>query len=49
MVFDRKGILYKGRPDVEELKLKFCVMKIQRLRPGESLKGCRRIHRPQCG
>ncbi|HQR01079.1 MAG TPA: phosphate acyltransferase, partial [Ferruginibacter sp.] len=22
---DRKGILYKGRPDVEELKLKFCV------------------------
>ncbi|HNJ94641.1 MAG TPA: NADP-dependent malic enzyme, partial [Ferruginibacter sp.] len=25
MVFDRKGILYKGRPDVEELKLKFCV------------------------
>jgi len=25
MVFDRKGILYKGRPDVEDLKLKFCV------------------------
>lgn len=25
MVFDRKGILYKGRPDVEEQKLKFCV------------------------
>jgi len=25
MVFDRQGILYKGRPDVEELKLKFCV------------------------
>ena len=25
MVFDRKGILYKGRPDVEELKVKFCV------------------------
>lgn len=25
MVFDRKGILYKGRPDVEELKEKFCV------------------------
>ena len=25
MVFDRKGILYKGRPDVEELKQKFCV------------------------
>ena len=24
MVFDRKGILYTGRPDVEELKLKFC-------------------------
>ena len=24
MVFDRKGILYKGRPDVEEMKLKFC-------------------------
>jgi len=25
MVFDRKGILYKGRPDVEEMKQKFCV------------------------
>jgi malate dehydrogenase (oxaloacetate-decarboxylating)(NADP+) len=25
VVFDRKGILYKGRPDVEDLKLKFCV------------------------
>ncbi|HMJ48237.1 MAG TPA: NADP-dependent malic enzyme [Ferruginibacter sp.] len=25
MVFDRKGILYQGRGDVEELKLKFCV------------------------
>ncbi len=25
MVFDRKGILYKGRPDVEELKKDFCV------------------------
>lgn len=25
MVFDRKGILYKGRPDVEQMKLKFCV------------------------
>jgi len=25
MVFDRKGILYKGRPDIEELKEKFCV------------------------
>ncbi len=25
MVFDRKGILYTGREDVEELKLKFCV------------------------
>lgn len=25
IVFDRKGILYKGRPDVEELKQKFCV------------------------
>ena len=24
MVFDRKGILYKGRPDVEELKKDFC-------------------------
>jgi malate dehydrogenase (oxaloacetate-decarboxylating)(NADP+) len=24
MVFDRKGILYKGRPDVEEMKHKFC-------------------------
>ncbi|MFM2327717.1 MAG: hypothetical protein RIR31_1919 [Bacteroidota bacterium] len=24
MVFDRKGILYKGRPDVEEMKQKFC-------------------------
>jgi malate dehydrogenase (oxaloacetate-decarboxylating)(NADP+) len=24
MVFDRKGILYKGRPDVEEIKHKFC-------------------------
>jgi len=24
MVFDRKGILYQGRPDVEEMKLKFC-------------------------
>src|SRR4029079_18292766 len=25
MVFDRKGILYTGRPDVEEQKQKFCV------------------------
>ncbi|MGC4103254.1 NADP-dependent malic enzyme [Ferruginibacter sp.] len=25
MMFDRKGILYKGRPDVEEQKLEFCV------------------------
>ncbi|MDO9375942.1 MAG: NADP-dependent malic enzyme [Ferruginibacter sp.] len=25
MVFDRKGILYKGRPDVEDLKKDFCV------------------------
>src|SRR3954463_3264596 len=25
MVFDRKGILYKGRPDVEEMKARFCV------------------------
>ncbi len=25
MVFDRKGILYEGRPDVEEMKHKFCV------------------------
>ncbi len=25
MVFDRKGILYKGRNDVEDLKQKFCV------------------------
>ncbi len=25
IVFDRKGILYKGRGDVEEQKLKFCV------------------------
>ena len=25
MVFDRKGILYKGREEVEELKQKFCV------------------------
>jgi len=25
MVFDRKGILYKGREDVEELKKNFCV------------------------
>ncbi|MEO6671070.1 MAG: NADP-dependent malic enzyme [Ferruginibacter sp.] len=25
MVFDKDGILYKGRPDVEELKHKFCV------------------------
>ncbi|MEO6405236.1 MAG: NADP-dependent malic enzyme [Ferruginibacter sp.] len=25
MVFDKKGILYKGRPDVEEQKVKFCV------------------------
>ena len=25
MVFDRKGILYNGREDVEELKQKFCV------------------------
>ncbi|MBK7308475.1 MAG: NADP-dependent malic enzyme [Chitinophagaceae bacterium] len=25
MVFDRKGILYNGRPDVDEQKLKFCV------------------------
>ncbi len=24
MVFDRKGILYKGRPDVEDIKLDFC-------------------------
>lgn len=24
MVFDKKGILYKGRPDVEELKQPFC-------------------------
>jgi malate dehydrogenase (oxaloacetate-decarboxylating)(NADP+) len=24
MVFDRKGILYKGRPDVEDLKQRFC-------------------------
>ncbi len=24
MVFDRKGILYKGRPDVEDLKKDFC-------------------------
>jgi malate dehydrogenase (oxaloacetate-decarboxylating)(NADP+) len=24
MVFDRKGILYKGRNDVEEMKLRFC-------------------------
>jgi malate dehydrogenase (oxaloacetate-decarboxylating)(NADP+) len=24
MVFDKKGILYKGRPDVEEQKLPFC-------------------------
>jgi malate dehydrogenase (oxaloacetate-decarboxylating)(NADP+) len=24
MVFDRKGIIYKGRGDVDELKLKFC-------------------------
>ncbi|MFN8244423.1 MAG: NADP-dependent malic enzyme [Ferruginibacter sp.] len=25
MVFDRKGILYEGRPDVEDMKKKFCV------------------------
>ncbi len=25
MVFDRKGILYKGRPDVEDIKKRFCV------------------------
>jgi len=25
MMFDRKGILYKGRPDIEEQKLPFCV------------------------
>src|SRR4051812_20644794 len=25
MVFDKDGILYKGRPDVEELKQRFCV------------------------
>lgn len=25
MVFDRKGILYKGRADVEEMKSRFCV------------------------
>ncbi len=25
IVFDRKGILYKGRPDVEDMKAKFCV------------------------
>ena len=25
IVFDRKGILYKGRPDVEEMKKNFCV------------------------
>lgn len=25
MVFDRKGILYKGRPDIEPMKEKFCV------------------------
>ncbi len=25
MVFDRKGILYKGRPDVEDVKLDFCI------------------------
>ncbi len=25
MVFDRKGILYKGRTDVDEIKQKFCV------------------------
>ncbi len=25
MVFDRKGILYKGRPDMDELKENFCV------------------------
>ena len=25
MVFDRKGILYKGRADVEDMKAKFCV------------------------
>ena len=25
MMFDRKGILYKGREDVEEMKLDFCV------------------------
>ena len=25
MMFDKKGILYKGRPDIEDHKLKFCV------------------------
>ena len=25
IVFDKDGILYKGRPDIEELKHKFCV------------------------
>lgn len=25
MVFDRKGIIYKGRPDIDELKKDFCV------------------------
>ncbi len=25
MVFDRKGIIYNGRPDVDDLKRKFCV------------------------
>jgi len=25
MMFDRKGILYKGRPDIEEQKMDFCV------------------------
>jgi malate dehydrogenase (oxaloacetate-decarboxylating)(NADP+) len=24
-MFDKKGILFKGRPDIEEYKLKFCV------------------------
>jgi len=25
MMFDRKGVLYKGRPDIEEQKMDFCV------------------------
>ena len=25
MMFDKKGILFKGRPDIEDYKLKFCV------------------------